>query len=157
MTPLSFGGGIRDTQVLTKIHKLPIERILLNSAYIEKNKNLMDEAINLLGKQALVAVLPFRFQSDKFEYFNSSLNEFQDCDINFVDKYSNEVMFINTDLDGQHYSARAQFYPFPIPNSKVILSGGINRTIVKQLRNSDYAAVCFDNASLHHEFNFSQL
>ena len=48
ITPLSFGGGIRDMRHIQFLHQLPIERILLSSGYIEKNKDLIMELINLL-------------------------------------------------------------------------------------------------------------
>ena len=150
MTPLSFGGGIRDVVTLQKIHKLPVERILLSSAYIEKNQVLIEKAIELFGKQALIAVLPYRFLNKRLDFFYCRLDKFHDCDINFIDKYSNEVMLYNTQLEGCNYIAHSEIHHFPFANSKIILSGGVNRSFIKKVRNIDFAAVCFDNTSLHH-------
>jgi len=157
ITPLSFGGGIRDLPTLEKLHNLPIERLLLNSAYIDKNQALIEEAIRMFGKQALIAVLPYKASGGELQYFNSSLNLFQHCDIDFVDSFSNEVMFYNIQSEGINSRAPITTYNFPLANSKIIISGGINRTSVNRLHDHDFAAVCMDNVSLHHEFNFNQL
>ena len=50
ITPLSFGGGIRDFKSLKYLHQLPIERILLSSAYVEKNIST-EEALVCLGSR----------------------------------------------------------------------------------------------------------
>ena len=64
-TPLSFGGGIRDRQSLKMLHQLPVERLLLSSAYIEKNIILIKEALSIFGKQSLIAVFPYRICNNK--------------------------------------------------------------------------------------------
>ncbi|MDA7490984.1 HisA/HisF-related TIM barrel protein [Synechococcus sp. AH-707-M23] len=157
ITPLSFGGGIRDSHILQKLHQLPIERLLLNSAYMQKNQDLIEQAIQIFGKQALIAVLPYRVSAGKLQYFHSSANSFHSCDLDFVNKFSNEVMFYNTELEGVNHSIHPKICDFPLPCSKIILSGGINRALIKKLRHQRIAAVCIDNVSLHHEFNFNQL
>jgi imidazole glycerol phosphate synthase subunit HisF len=156
-TPLSFGGGIRDVSILQKIHQLPVERILLSSAYLDKDQMIIEKAIELFGKQALIAVLPYRYSKNNFEYFHCRLNAFCDCDMSFIDKYSNEVMFYNTTLECYNHSAHFDSYNLPLPNSKIILSGGVNRAFIRKVRNLDFAAICFDNTFLHHEFCFSEL
>lgn len=157
-TPLAFGGGIRDNKVLKKLHQLPIERILLSSAYIEKNNSLLDNAIALFGRQALIAVLPYRVCNNKIEYYHCRRKKFGNCNIDFVDAHANEVMLYNTEHEGLAFSSRpdnSHLYPFN--HSKTILSGGINYEFIKKMRKSDFAAVCIDNSALHHEFNFYQL
>lgn len=158
VTPLSFGGGIRTTEALKALHQLPIERILLSSAYIEKNDSLIEEAISIFGKQALIAVLPYRVLSNKIQYYHSRIQKFVSCDLNFIDSQSNEVMLYNTDHEGLafcDYPGNIDLLPFH--NSKVILSGGINFEFITKMRNLGFAAVSIDNSSLHHEFNFQQL
>tara|TARA_B100000674_G_C37962224_1_gene972636 strand:+ start:1928 stop:2617 length:690 start_codon:yes stop_codon:yes gene_type:complete len=158
ITPLSFGGGIRDVHVLKKLHQLPIERILISSAFFEKNISLVEEAISIFGKQAIIAVLPYRLNRNKLEYYCCRDQKFRHIDLNFIDNYSNEVMLYNTDQEGLSfldYPDIRHLYPFK--NSKVILSGGINRHFIKKIRHEGFAAVSIDNSSLHHEFNFYQL
>ena len=157
MTPLSFGGGIRDSSILHKLHVLPIERILINSSFIERDEALLSTAIRLFGKQALVAVLPYRVVDGRLEYFHSRLNNFSDCDLDFVQQYSNEVMFYNTNLEGSSPIHPQHIFDFPLPNSKIILSGGINRALILQAKKLNFSAISFDNSSLHKEFNFSEL
>ena len=112
----------------------------------------------MFGKQALIAVLPYRLQNDTIEYYHCRSQKFGNCDLDFIHSFSNEVMFYNTDQEGLaflDYPDIRQLLPFP--NSKVILSGGINFNYIKKVRHSGLAAVSIDNSSLHHEFNFTQL
>ena len=157
-TPLAFGGGIRDKEALKMVHQLPIERILLSSAYIDKNAFLIEEAMNIFGKQALIAVLPYRVCNDKMEYYHCRKQKFGDCDLDFIDLYSNEVMLYNTDQEGLAFCDVPYYgHLFHFEYSKLILSGGINHEFIKKMRNSNFASVCIDNSALHQEFNFSQL
>ena len=84
ITPLAFGGGIRDTSHIEFLHQLPIERILLSSAYIEQNKDLIFELISLFGKQAMIAVLPYKISDNKLKYYHCRTQCFVDCDYDFI-------------------------------------------------------------------------
>lgn len=157
-TPLAFGGGIRDRESLRLLHQLPIERILLSSAYFEKNILLIEEAISIFGKQALIAVLPYRVRCNTIEYYHCREQKFDGCDLDFINLYANEVMLYNTTQEGLAFTN----YPensdlFYINHQKLILSGGINHDFIKKMRNSNFAAICIDNSALHQEFNFNQL
>ena len=157
-TPLAFGGGIRDSSSLKMLHRLPIERILLSSAYFEKNHLLIEEAINIFGKQALIAVLPYRVRSEKIEFYHCRKQQFGDCDLDFVDAYCNEVLLYDTENEGMAFcnvSDHSQLFSFD--PSKIIFSGGINFDFIKRMRNSKCASICIDNSALHQEFNFNQL
>ena len=72
-------------------------------------------------------------------------------------QYSNEVMFYNTNLEGSSPIHPQHIFDFPLPNSKIILSGGINRALILQDKKLNFSAISFDNSSLHKEFNFSEL
>jgi imidazole glycerol phosphate synthase subunit HisF len=157
-TPLAFGGGIRDRKSLNMVHQLPVERILLSSAYIEKNIGLIEEAMSIFGKQALIAVLPYRVCNNRIEYFHCRMQRFVDCDLEFIDLYSNEVMLYNTDQEGLAFSNDSDTINLlHFDPSKIILSGGINHEFIKKTRKTNIAAICIDNSALHKEFNFSQL
>ena len=158
ITPLSFGGGIRDMRHIQFLHQLPIERILLSSGYIEKNKDLIMELINLFGKQAMIAVLPYKILDNKLKYYHCRTQRFVDCDYDFINSWSNEVMLYNTQNEGMAYNTCSNIIDLiPFEPEKVILSGGINANLIKEVRNLNYAAVSIDNSSLHTEFNFYQL
>lgn len=157
-TPLAFGGGIRDSEALRMVHQLPVERILLSSIYFEKNNLLVEEAISIFGKQALIAVLPYRVHNNKIEYYHCRGQKFGNCDLDFIDSYANEVMLYNTDQEGLAFLDVPDVrHLFPFEHSKLILSGGINHGYIKKMRKLDFAALCIDNSALHHEFNFYQL
>ena len=80
------------------------------------------------GKQALIAVLPYRATSSKIEYYHCRLNRYCPCDSNFINQFSNEILLYNTLTN-----IATCFYTNNIfrDTSKVILSGGINRGINK--------------------------
>ena len=158
ITPLAFGGGIRDSEALKMVQQLPVERILLSSAYFEKNIVLLEEAMSMFGRQALIAVLPYRVCNNKIEYYHCSAEKFGDCDLAFIDSHANEVMLYNTTQEGLAFSDFQENYDlFSINHSKLILSGGINHGFIKKVRNLNFASVCIDNSALHQQFNFSQL
>ena len=96
ITPLSFGGGIRNNETLCMLHDLPIERILLSSSYLNQDIDFIQNAIQLFGKQALISVLPYRHKNNNFEYYNCTREKFQAIDPDFIQKYSNEVLLYNT-------------------------------------------------------------
>jgi len=157
-TPLAFGGGIRDSKTLKALHLLPIERILLSSAYIEKNITLIQEAIAMYGKQAMIAMLPYRVRKNNVQYYHCRKERYGDCDLNFINSYSNEVMLYNTEQEGLAFrDTPDNTHLFNLDPSKTILSGGINHAFIKNMRKSGYASISIDNSSLHHEFNFNQL
>ena len=158
ITPLAFGGGIRDSKALNSLHQLPIERLLLSSAYIEKNTDLIEEGIKLFGKQAMIAVLPYRVVNTNIEYYHCRNQKFGGCDLSYINSHSNEVMLYDTDCEGLAYRGLTSIGDkFPFHPSKIILSGGVSFDTIAKYRKLDFASVCIDNSALHTEFNFNQL
>lgn len=63
--PLSFGGGIRTIDDISSILQRGADKVILNTG-IYKDKNLLKEAKNIFGSQALVACVDYR---NDFVYF----------------------------------------------------------------------------------------
>lgn len=51
--PLSYGGGIRNTQDMKELFKLGVEKIIMNTCAFE-NPSLIKESVNLFGSQSIV-------------------------------------------------------------------------------------------------------
>ena len=62
-SPISIGGGLRSINQLKELGEVPIERIHFSHAFIARKKKIIDKAINLYGKQAIVATLPVKFEN----------------------------------------------------------------------------------------------
>ena len=78
MTPLCFGGGIRTIENLNLLRGLPIERLVLSSGFINTNKRMIKKAIELYGRQAIIAMLPSLITSDNELKYNSAKNTYED-------------------------------------------------------------------------------
>ena len=63
-SPISFGGGLRNSTALKLLHNLPVERLHFSSAFINHDVNIIKQAANLFGKQAIVATLPIKIIDD---------------------------------------------------------------------------------------------
>ena len=119
-------------------------------------KTIIEEAINIFGKQALIAVLPYRVRSEKLNLYCQKQRfgiviwtSLTHIAMKFCFTTENEGMaFCNVSDHSQLFS----FDP-----SKIIFSGGINFDFIKRMRNSKCASICIDNSALHQEFNFNQL
>jgi Imidazoleglycerol-phosphate synthase len=54
-SPISIGGGIRSLKNLKALSELPVERIHFSHAFLSRKENIINQSINLYGKQAIVA------------------------------------------------------------------------------------------------------
>lgn len=64
-TPITYGGGIRNSDDIALILNSGCDRILLETLLYENSENL-NEIINIIGRQAIVASIPIYFDGDKF-------------------------------------------------------------------------------------------
>ena len=157
MTPISFGGGIRNLKCLEYLEGLPVERLILSSLYGQKNKIVLKEIINLYGKQAIVALLPLCMNNHRLRYFASCSNSFHEIDLEFVDKYANEVIIY--DLNNEGFKGKFDKLLLPavkINSSKLILSGGVDANLCHDASRMNFAAVYIDNRTLHSEYSINE-
>jgi len=157
MTPLSFGGGLRDMEHIELLHNLPIERLMFSSSFIHKDIGLIKYATSLYGHQAIQCILPFNYENDVVQIFSSKLNKFvpiDSIDIDFIEKYANEIILLDTNNEG----LSDKFYDeilkrIQIDNTKLIISGGIGKENIKFAKNNNIASVIIDNKVLHNEYS----
>jgi len=154
-TPVSLGGGIRHVNDLVSLKKIPFERLLLNSAFLDKDLELIIEAQKILGRQAVIAVLPVKLVDNNFLFYNSGKDKFQLIDEEhylWIDDLANEILIIDVEKEGLKINFDLDILSFlPINNSKIIISGGISEDIVKVAYQRGIAAVHIDNWTLHRE------
>lgn len=157
MTPLSFGGGLRDFIHIDMLHNLPIERLVFSSSFIHPNTDLINYTTNLYGHQAIQCILPFTLENDTLQIFSSSLDKlipYKQINIEFIQKYANEIIL----LDIQHEGLSNKFNndilkKIQIQNSKIIISGGVNKETINFCKKQDVASTLIDNKVLHSEYS----
>ena len=157
MTPLSFGGGIRTLKHLEYLKNLPIERLILSSEFINLNKTLLNKCINLFGSQAIQCILPFKIKNDNVLLFDSKNNDFvklEDQNLNFINKFSNEIILYDINNEGKNNSFDKKIIDkLKFDNSKIIISGGIGTETIKWAKQKKLASVLIDNKVLHQEYS----
>ncbi len=157
LTPISFGGGLRTKNHIDILHKLPIERLIFNSAFCNKDKDLLTYVKELFGHQAIQAIIPFKIEKNKLFIFNSSLNNFvfiEDFDLSFVNEWANEIILFDTLNEGLKDSFIHDILDMiNIEKSKLIISGGIGQKDIALAKKQKLASVLLDNKTLHNEFS----
>jgi phosphoribosylformimino-5-aminoimidazole carboxamide ribonucleotide (ProFAR) isomerase len=160
MTPISFGGGIRDQSHLHLISSLPVERLVFSSAFIHSNHSLIKAAVRFYGRQAIQCLLPFVLNSEGFFIYDSS-NEsylpFDEIESKFIDEYANEIIFHDTANEGFYDKfnldvLEASFFD----TNKIIVSGGIGLTVCSQSSSMNCASVLIENRLLHKEYSIER-
>ena len=152
-SPVSFGGGVRSISELNHLRLMPMERVIFSSAGICNETNLLNEASQTWGKQAMQCLLPVRMTNDGFQVYISKENNFVDLDIinfEFIDEYFNEVIIYDTDADGSYdkfnYSILEKI---PLNTQKIVITGGVGLKIIKMAKDLELASVLVDNCVLH--------
>lgn len=156
MTPISFGGGIRSVDHLKLLSDLPIERLVISSAFLEKNMDLIILARDLFGPQAIKCLLPVNHQNDEVSIYHSSAGKFiplSTIDTKFIDEFANEIVLFDT----LHEGCSDQFdwsilSKIPFASQKLIISGGIGKQTFINARDKNIASVLIDNKVLHKEY-----
>jgi imidazole glycerol phosphate synthase subunit HisF len=157
MTPLSFGGGLRDIEHIKLLHNLPIERLMFSSSFIHKDPDLIKHTTSLYGHQAIQCVLPFNYENSEIQIFSSQLNKFisiNSIDLDFIEKYANEIILLDTKNEGLDNKFDNELLnKIQINNTKLIISGGIGKDNIRFGKNNNIASVVIDNKVLHNEYS----
>tara|TARA_B110000008_G_C16971190_1_gene563958 strand:+ start:649 stop:1350 length:702 start_codon:yes stop_codon:yes gene_type:complete len=154
-SPMSFGGGIRNSHQLDYLKGLPIERFHFSNAFIHLKKGLIQKSINMFGRQAIVASLPLKIIeevpyvfdgiSGNFVYLNKEI-------FDFVNQYADEIIIIDTDNEG--LNDMFNFELLELSNfsiNKIIISGGLGLKSIKKAKSKNIASCLIENKVLHRE------
>jgi phosphoribosylformimino-5-aminoimidazole carboxamide ribonucleotide (ProFAR) isomerase len=154
-TPISFGGGIRTLEYLLLLKDLPIERLVLSSAFIQADRVLIEAAVSLFGKQAIQCLLPLQVKDNRINVFNSSKAEFLDVselNVTLIDDLANEVIIYDTNHDGLYDSFdHSLLLDQPFSVEKLIVSGGIGLGTSRKV-SPEIGSLLVDNRALHKEY-----
>lgn len=157
MTPISFGGGIRSGEQIRSLKDIPIERLVLSSAYIQQDKKLIKVATELYGHQALQALLPVCFVKDKLSVFHCHRNEYIPLTaslLQYCADHANEVILHDIEHEGTKDSFNFSLLDtITHSNNKLILSGGIGEITARAAHDKGFAAIQIENRVLHHEYS----
>ena len=157
LTPISFGGGLRDKKQLDLLHKLPIERLIFSSAFIKKDLKLLKYAKDLFGNQAIQALLPFKIENNILYIFSSYTNnyiKYTNEDFNFINNYANEIILYDTTNEGTTNSYNKSIFDYiTISKTKLILSGGVQKNDIKIAKHLNIASILIENKVLHKEYS----
>ena len=160
MTPISFGGGIRTLRHVEFLKNLPIERLIFSSEFIDTNKKLITECINLFGSQAIQCLLPFKINNGQILIYNSKKNIFlkmEELNISFINHYSNEIILYDIENEGkENLFSQSIINEINFDNSKLIISGGIGLETITWAKRNGLASVLIDNKVLHKEYYIKQ-
>lgn len=145
--PMCVGGGAS----AELINRFAVERLLQNSAIFN---NLNSDQDMLIGKQALIAYLPYKLTGDRFLVFNSDSRKFVEKKIEFLQKilsvYS-EIVLLDADGQGIKNGFNDRIFDY-IPSSiinRIYLCGGMNSLQVQKAKSTGYSGVIIDNTSLY--------
>jgi phosphoribosylformimino-5-aminoimidazole carboxamide ribonucleotide (ProFAR) isomerase len=157
MTPVSFGGGIRTIEYIDLLVDLPVERLTFSSAFIHGDADLLGYAKSLFGTQAIQCVLPLFTRGGVTKAFISSSNsevDIEHLDWEFINSYANEIVIYDVDSDGASESFDFNLLDSVyVPDSKIVISGGIGSEVIKKAKLRGIASVLIDNKVLHREFS----
>jgi phosphoribosylformimino-5-aminoimidazole carboxamide ribonucleotide (ProFAR) isomerase len=156
ITPMSFGGNLRTINSIQLLHNLPIERLVFSSAFLSKKEEVIEYSQQLFGRQSIQALLPFKIERN-VEIFSSEENRYisiRNIDFNFIKKYANETILVDTRNDGVVGKFEEDIYKYiPIEKSKLIISGGIGLDNIKRAQEIGLASALIDNRVLHKEYS----
>ena len=160
MTPISFGGGIRSLEHLSALKKLPIERLIFSSSFINKNRKLIQLAQKFFGPQAIQCLLPLINSKNDPLVYNTSDERSIDLlklDLSFINEYANEIILYDIEQDGKNDSFQELFLNMELFDPhKLIITGGVGAKVVINAQKNGLASVLFDNRTLHQEYSIKK-
>ncbi len=154
-SPISIGGGIRSLKHLKALSELPVERIHFSHAFLARKENIINQSINLYGKQAIVATLPVKLKDKDLLVYDCAKATFRILDSNvldFINESADEVMLIDVQNEGidDKFNFRI-LEQLNINNEKLIISGGLGHKTIKQAKDLGIASCLIENRILQKE------
>ncbi len=159
-TPLSIGGGITEHNI-KKIAKDPFfERCIFNSAIFNNTKLLKITKV-IMGHQSMVASIPFIMNKNKMLIYNSELNKFIEVKSSFYKKintYFNEIILLDANAEGNKSGFNFEILKYiEFPIERILISGGLTKSNIKEAKKMGLAGVSIDNFALHSEYSVEAL
>jgi len=102
--PLSFGGGIRDFETIKRFLKSGADKVVVNTI-LHKKPEIVKEAVELFGSQAIIASLDYRLEKDEIVFYMENGTEKINKNLEEIASYvqdlgCGEVLLTSIDNDG---------------------------------------------------------
>lgn len=156
-TPMSFGGGIRTVHQVALLEGMPIERVVLTSAFLNCNTALLENIKCTFGRQSIQCLLPCVMKDGRnFIYYPEARKYVSIECINkdFFARYANEIIIYDLENEGMNDKFnRDLLHGLPFSVQETVLSGGIGIETLKWAKSQGVAACLIDNRVLHSEFS----
>jgi imidazole glycerol phosphate synthase subunit HisF len=157
MTPISFGGGLRSQADIGLLPSAPLERLILSSAYLDRDDALLLAISSRYGRQAMQAMLPVTVINGVLSVFHCREDRFipleQDC-MDYCARFANEIILYDVRNEGVRDAFDWSITSaIGISPGQLILAGGVGKNTAKKAAESDFAAVLVENRILHQEFS----
>jgi len=160
MTPVAFGGGIRSVKHLDALAGVPIERLVLSSAFVNRDERLVEQAIRRFGRQSIQCLLPILRTGDRLQLLNCDTGgqlALSDLDFDFIDAFANEVIVYDCANEGARQRCDLSLIDaIPIDNARLVLSGGVGHGTSAQALDHRIASILIDNKTLHAEYSIER-
>ena len=157
MTPISFGGGLRNKDCVKMLKGVPIERLIFSSSFLNKQTDLIDFSQQQFGHQAIQCLLPFIVRNNTIEVYFSQLKKFvnmKEIDFDYINQSANEIILYSIKNEGLSNRFEETIYDvIPIDKSKLIITGGIGKNDIKKAKKHAIASTLIDNKVLHQEYS----
>jgi imidazole glycerol phosphate synthase subunit HisF len=159
-TPIGIGGGITSKNIKVITKDPFFERLIFNTALFD-NDAVLEEATSIMGRQSMVAYIPFKIINKVLQIYNAKLNKFVIVEDFFWKKIEivfNEIILLDALAEGSRIGFNFKVFDlinFPI--DRVLISGGLTKIDIKKARKINLAGVSLDNFALYSEFSLKRL
>ena len=159
LTPISFGGGLFNYERIKASRTLPFERLIFSSQLFTKENDLIKRSSELLGRQAILGCLPFKFNNDNLNVFDSSENifkPFNNLNLEQLD-LCDEILTYDTLNEGhKNFFDKRILENDYLKKRKLIVSGGIISKKNLKTSHLNIASVLIENRVLHKEYSIKR-
>ena len=162
-TPITYGGGIRDSKDASEVIKSGAERIIVDNTF-QKNINSIRKISERIGSQALILSLPVCIKQKKYMLFNYINKKYFEINNYFqeslMNNYSSEIMLIDKNNEGIKDGFQKELLDnFPIKNKKLIIFGGLDNPekIKYVLSKKEVNAIAIGNSLYYKEHSIQKI
>lgn len=163
-TPISYAGGVNNSEDASTIIRLGFERIIINQLFLKNETESIKKIAKKIGSQAVIISLPVINLNKTiffYDYFNKKKLQFNNKQLNALESFYSELLIEDAKNEGLLEGFDKEILTFfnkQNLRNKFLLFGGItnNRTILELLLNHQVEGICIGN-SLNYKENAVQM
>jgi cyclase len=155
-TPLTYAGGIRNSNDAINVIKSGADRVCVDSL-ISKNKNVVWEIGRKIGAQALILAIPAKVVDRKlawYDYHEKTYREIEEIDLQLNKHNFSEILLIDHSNEGILNSFNSDLVKFfPFKDVDLIAFGGISEPaqIIDLSKHENCVAIAIGNSLNYRE------